>query len=469
MLLGGAMMIPWLFDIFIEPQEQFVFLFSALITLFFGGLMYLSCKPAQELSLSVREIFILTSLSWLVLGVFASLPFMIGVTALPFEDAYFEAISGLTTTGATVLTSLSFLPTSIVVWRSLLQWLGGIGIIVMALTILPFLRIGGMQLFHSEFSDRSEKILPKVTQIAAAIFSTYALLTLLCLLLLWVSGMTFSDALCYGLSTLSTGGFAPRDDSVASFVYQPHILAIMTVFMLVGGSTLLLFVRFGRGESLVLLRDAQVRVYLSLYLLTVLVLQTWRFLSDQPLGWHRLMTDLFSVASVLTTSGFTIEDYSAWGPFASMLFFFLMFVGGCTGSTSGGIKIFRFQVLYAVMVNHLKHLRHPHGIFVASYNKKPISEAVFSSVLTFFALYGITFAAIALMLTLSGLDFLSGLSGAVSALSNVGPALGPIIGPSGNFSVLDGIQKLIIMGAMVMGRLELLTVMIMFTTYFWRR
>lgn len=362
------MIIPFTFDLLTNTADVHVFGLSSFTSLFVGGLLFLSCRPIGTLSLSVREVFLLTSLTWLFLGAFASIPFSIGVTNLSTVDSFFEAISGLTTTGATVITSLGRQPASLLVWRALLQWLGGIGIIVMALTILPFLRIGGMQLFHSEFSDRSEKVLPRVTQIATAIFSTYILLTLMCVLLLWVSDMTFVDALCYGLSTISTGGFSPHDSSVANFIDQPAVMLIIMVFMIIGGSTLILFVRFGRGESGVLFKDAQVRAYLLFIISTIAFVFLWRLSSEQHLEFETLLTNCFSLVSIITTTGFSAENYGSWGTFGTMLFFFLMFVGGCTGSTSGGIKIFRFQVLLAVVISHLKHLRHPHGIFVATYN-----------------------------------------------------------------------------------------------------
>lgn len=461
------MMIPALMDLLYRDPDWVYFGESAAITGFVGVLLTLAFRPEGEPVFEVRETFILTVSSWTAISLFASLPFILSSAAPTFTDAFFESISGLTTTGATVFTDLDYAPPGILLWRALLQWLGGIGIVVMAMTILPALKIGGMQLFRSEFSDRSEKYFPRVSQIASAILSTYLLISALCGVAYWLAGMTPFEAICMMMTTVSTAGFATSDLSIGAFdSFWVELIAI--VFMIMGSITLLLFTRFVQGDTKSIWKDSQVRVYLSIMGVAIVMLSLWLWSTDQYDIWYSIRHSAFSVVSIASTTGFTTADFNTWGSFALIFLFLLMFVGGCTGSTAGGIKIFRYQILFKAAKAQILQLRRPHGVFVPLYNNQKLRETDFMSVLAFFALYIFCYAALALSLSFSGLDVISSLSGSATILGNVGPGLGDQIGPSGHYGNLSELTKWLMMFGMLVGRLELLTILILFTPSFWR-
>ncbi len=466
-ILAVAMAIPAVMDLLYHDPDWVYFGESAVITGFVGVLLTLGFRPEGDPIFEVRETFVLTVSSWIAISVFASLPFILSSAAPTFTDAFFEAISGLTTTGATVFKDLDYAPPGILLWRSLLQWLGGIGIVVMAMTILPALKIGGMQLFRSEFSDRSEKYFPRVSQIASAILSTYLLMSVLCGVAYWLAGMTPFEAICLMMSTVSTAGFATSDLSLGYFD-NGWIEMIAILFMMMGSITLLLFTRFLQGDFKVLFRDSQVRVYLSLVVVASGLMALWLWETDQYDLLSAMRHGAFTVVSIASTTGFTTADFNTWGSFALIFLFLLMFVGGCTGSTAGGIKIFRYQILFKAAKQQVLQLRRPHGVFVPLYNHQRLKEVDFMSVLAFFALYIFCYAALALSYSLCGLDVISSLSGSATILGNVGPGLGSQIGPSDNYGALPEIAKWITIFGMLLGRLELLTLLILFTPNFWR-
>ncbi|MBA3813378.1 MAG: TrkH family potassium uptake protein [Alphaproteobacteria bacterium] len=466
-ILAIAMAIPALMDLLYNDPDWVYFGEAAAITGFVGILLVLSFWPENEPIFEVREAFILTVSSWVLISVFASLPFIFSSAAPTFTDAFFEAVSGLTTTGATVFRNLDYAPPGILLWRALLQWLGGVGIVVMAMTILPALKIGGMQLFRSEFSDRSEKYYPRVSQIASAILSTYLLLSVACAISYWAVGMTPFEAICMMMTTVSTAGFSTSDLSLGSFDnYWIELIAI--VFMIMGSITLLLFTRFLHGDFMPLWRDSQVRVYLSLIAIASGFMGIWLWVTARYDLIDSLRYGTFTVVSIASTTGFTTTDFSTWGSFALIFIFLLMFVGGCTGSTAGGIKIFRYQILFTAAKGQIFQLRRPHGVFVPLYNNQKLREKDFMSVLAFFALYIFCYAALALSLSLCGLDVISCLSGSATILGNVGPGLGTQIGSAGDYGGLPDVVKWISMFGMLLGRLELLTLLILFTPSFWR-
>lgn len=465
-ITAGFMMIPLFVGWCSGDSDWIFFALSAMITGFFGIALTLACKADTEITMGIRETFLLTVMSWIFLCLFSSLPFFLS-DAASFTDSLFEAVSGLTTTGATIFSDLNYSSSGILLWRALLQWLGGIGIVVMALAILPILKIGGMQLVRSEFSDRSEKFMPRITQVTKAILLTYIIISFACALSLWCAGMKPFDALCNMMSTVSTAGFSTSDASIGVFE-NPIIEAIIIIFMLIGGSTLLLFTQLLRGDIKPLLKDSQTRHYFFMILSGVIIMTCWLWLAEKHQFWTALRYGAFTVVSIITTTGFTITDYSTWGSFALICLLLFMFVGGCTGSTSGGIKIFRFQILFQAAKLQIYQLRRPHGIFVPIYNYQPIGETAFVSVLAFFALYIFCYCILVVGLSLCDLDLITCLSGGATILGNVGPGLGPIIGPSGNFSILPDFAKWLIMAGMIVGRLELLTFLILFTPTFWK-
>lgn len=466
-ILAIAMAIPALMDLLYNDPDWVYFGEAAMITGFIGVLLVLGFWPEAEPVFEVREAFILTVSSWLLISIFASLPFIFSSAAPTFTDAFFEAISGLTTTGATVFRNLDYAPPGILLWRALLQWLGGIGIVVMAMTMLPALKIGGMQLFRSEFSDRSEKYYPRVSQIASAILYTYLILSAACGIAYWLAGMTPFQAVCMMMTTVSTAGFSVSDLSIGYFDnYWIELIAI--VFMLMGSMTLLLFTRLFHGNIAAIWRDSQVRVYFLLISIASTLMVLWLWKTDTYDFVSALRHGVFTVVSIASTTGFTTSDFDTWGSFALIFIFLLMFVGGCTGSTAGGIKIFRYQILFKAAKGQIFQLRRPHGVFVSLYNHQKLKEKDFMSVLAFFALYIFCYAILALSLSFCGLDVLSSLSGSATMLGNVGPGLGSHIGPSGDYGSLSDSVKWILMFGMVLGRLELLTFLILFTPNFWR-
>ena len=465
--LAVAMCLPAIFDLIIGNPNWQVFLLAAALTLFIGIMLVLMTWDNVR-KISIRQAFVLTTVVWVVIPSFAALPLAFADLQLSYTDAFFEAMSGLTTTGSTVMLGLDSTPPGILLWRALLQWLGGIGIIAMAIVILPLLQVGGMQLFRMESSDTSDKVMPRTTQIVTYISVLYVALTALCAVLYWAGGMSGFDALTHAMTTIATGGFSTHDASVGYF-NSPAIDATATMFMLIGGMPFVLYLQALRGAPLRLIRDSQVRWFLAT--VVIAVLSMWFYLEGDLEGqvFKNFFRVAFNVVSVITGTGYSTEDYSAWGPFAVSVLFFLMFVGGCAGSTTCGIKIFRFQVLYATAKNQMYRLLQPHGVFIPYYNRRPIPETVTESVMGFFFLYALAFAVIAMGLGLLGLDFLTAASGAATAISNVGPGLGPRIGPAGTFATLPDAAKWLLSFGMLLGRLELFTVLVLLLPSFWRK
>ncbi len=460
------MLLPAMVDLAVGNPDWQVFLIASSATVFFGLALCLTNLGSKS-ALGLKEAFVLTTLAWIVMVAFAALPFVFSDLGLSYTDSFFESMSGLTTTGSTILVGLDSVPPGILLWRALLQWLGGIGIIVMAIAVLPMLQIGGMQLFRLESSDTSEKILPRATQIAGSITALYVGLSTICAIAYWSAGMTAFDATCHAMTTIATGGFSTRDGSFGAFQSQT-LETISIVFMLIGSMPFALYLQAIRGRAKPLLRDTQVHWFLVTVIFLIALLVAFRTLSGGSDLSQSMRDASFNVISILTGTGYATTNYSGWGNFAVVSFFCIMFIGGCAGSTSCGIKIFRFQVIFQAMRVQLKKLIHPSGIFAPRYNGKKIDQSVVSSVASFFFLFFVCFGVLALALTALGLDTLTAMSAAATAIANVGPGLGDIVGPDGTFATLpDGAKWLMSLG-MLLGRLELFTVLVLFTPAFWR-
>lgn len=465
-VLGIAMILPMLVDVAEGRGHWIVFAEACLITTFSGSMIALACANGVREGLTIQQTFLLTTGVWLALPLFGALPFMLGATQSGFTDAFFEAMSGLTTTGSTVLTGLDTLPKGLLLWRGILQWLGGIGIIVVAMVFLPELKVGGMQIFKSEAFDTFGKILPRAGQIATQIAVIYLWLTLACVLSYLALGLNVFDATVHALTTISTGGFSNYDASFATFTGPPEYVA--SLFMILAALPFVRYVQLVNGNVTALHKDPQVRGFL----LTIVVLVGVVFvilLYVFPNHWEQSFREaLFNITSIISGTGYASVDYMLWGPFAVALFFFIGLIGGCAGSTACSIKIFRYQLLFASIRAQLRRIRSPHGVFTPKYDGRPVGQDVLSSVMSFFMFFIVTLGLVAVALSLTGLDFVTSVSGAGAALANIGPGLGPIIGPAGNFSTLNDTAKWILSIAMLVGRLELLAVYVILTVKFWR-
>ncbi len=464
--LALSMILPILADLIAGNPDWKVFFLCMIFTGLFGGALVLT-NYSEKFDMGMRQAFLLTAVSWIALSIASAIPFALCGLDMSPTDALFEAVSGITTTGSTVIVGLDNAPPGILLWRALLQWLGGVGIIVMALSVLPFLKVGGMQLFQTESSE-SEKALPRATQLATSIGLIYVALTIICMFFYRLAGMEDFDAWAHSMTTIATGGFSTFDASFGNHnTVWIEINAI--VFMLLGGLPFILYVKALRGNWNSLFKDTQVRTFLGIVLLSVITMLVYQTFQNNVPFPEALRRAGFNVVSIITGTGYTNGDYGAWGGFAVILAFFLMVVGGCAGSTTCGIKVFRFQVLYAVTMTQLKQLIHPHGVFTPHYNGASLPKGIALSVTSFFFMYALSFSILAVGLSFIGLDFMTAMSGAVTAISNVGPGLGDIIGPSGTFKPLPDSAKWMMCFGMLLGRLELFTVLVLFLPHFWRK
>ncbi|MEP0322508.1 TrkH family potassium uptake protein [Bauldia litoralis] len=438
----------------------------AAITAGVGGTCVLS-TVGRTFELRFRDATLLTVLAWFAVPAFIALPYLADPLDLSLADAYFEAVSGLTTTGATVLTGLDDLPHSLLLWRSLSQWIGGMGIIGFAILILPFLKIGGMQLFRLEFSDRSDKRLPRARSIALVVAEIYVGLTVLCFLAYRLLGMDAFDALNHALTTLPTGGFSTHDSSFGYF--DSALLQWASVlFMILASLPFLAYFRFIQRGALRDRIDPQVEAFLLTIVAATVLFSAW-LVTSQALGVGEALTEsTFNIVSIVTTTGYASLDYLGWGTFAAVWFFILTFVGGCTGSTAGGLKIFRFQMASRIVGRHISHTIHPHAVLPLRYGGRLVSDEQVGSITVFVALYLATIAVISVMLAILGLDSATALSAAATAVGNVGPGVGSVIGPAGTFASLPEAAKVILSVAMVMGRLEILSVLLLMVPAFYR-
>ena len=465
-ILGAFMLIPFFIE-FIYDEKNSSFLASSGVTIFIGILLVLT-NLQESKKLNLQQAFLLTATSWLSIAIFGSLPFILSSLNLSVVDAFFESMSGITTTGSTIITNLDDTPKSILIWRSILQWLGGIGVIVMAITILPLLNIGGMRLFRMESSDTAEKILPKTREVALIISIIYLVLTLFCGVAYWSVGMNIFDSIAHSMTTIATGGFSTYSESIGYF-QSPKIEIVSIIFIILGSIPFIAYLKFVKGEKNIFFKDVQIKGLLYILIISVFLMFVYLSINNSDFSFSdNLRISAFNVVSVLSGTGYVTADFGSWGKFPLIFFLFLMFVGGCAGSTTCGIKIFRFQILGYFIINQIKKLVYPRGIFNIKYNNEKISNIFVYSIITFIFLYFFIFFILAVLLSLDGLDFITALSGSASAISNVGPGLGDIIGPSGNFSELPNLSKLSLSFGMLLGRLELFAVLVLFFPSFWK-
>ena len=460
------MMIPAFVDWLYGNNDWPAFVGASLLTLFVGAILYLSNKDSTTEHLELRQAFLLTNSAWISIALFGSLPFLLSEIDMSFTDAIFESTSGITTTGATVINNLEATSHGILIWRALLQWLGGVGIIVMALAVLPMLSIGGMQLFKTESYETPDKVVPKAASFAAGISIVYITLTVVWALMLWFAGMPLFDSIAHAMTTLATGGYSTRSDSLAAF--NSSSIEIIVIFgMIVGSLPFVHYLAITKKGLKNLFKDDQVKLFLTLIVFVVLIVSIYLNLNDIPF-LEALRLASFNVISIITGTGFGTSDFNNWGGFPTTILLILMFIGGCAGSTTCGLRMARIQVLVANAKAQISKLIRPHAVVVSYYNQKPIPENVAESVMGFFFLYIISFAVIACLLGGLGLDLITAISGAASAIGNVGPGLGDIIGPSGTYQSIPELGKLFLCAGMILGRLEIFAILVMFSPLFWK-
>ena len=462
-ILGIFMLIPVIAQLFYDEFDS-SFIGASIVTIIFGSLFFLS-NLDHDKKLNLQQAFLLTALSWLSIAIFGSLPFVFSSTEFSFTNAFFESMSGITTTGSTIISNLEIIPKGILFWRAILQWLGGIGIIVMAITLMPLMNVGGMQLFKISSNDSSEKILPKSKEIALRLIYIYSILTALCAISYKALGMNFFDSLTHSMTTIATGGFSNYNDSIG-FFNNIYIEISAMVFIILGSLPFIAYIKFLSGNKKIFFSDIQIKTFLKIIAISIFILVVYLIFNNS--GQLNLRYIFFNVISILTGTGYVNAQYDNWGSFPILLFLGLMFIGGCAGSTTCGIKIFRIQILYSFIVNHLKKIIYPKGIFILKYNQNTVDDKFVASIISFIYMYLVIFFIIAALLSLTGLDFITAISGAATSISNVGPGLGSIIGPNGNFSTLPDLSKWILTLGMILGRLELFAILVLFLPSFWK-
>lgn len=462
-ILGVSMFIPIIAQ-FVYSEVDSSFFGASIITIVFGTLFFLS-NLDHDRKLSLQQAFLLTALSWLNIAIFGSLPFIFSTIELTITDAFFESMSGITTTGSTIISNLENTPKGILLWRAILQWLGGIGIIVMAITLMPIMNVGGMQLFKISSNDSSEKILPKSKEIALRLIYIYSGLTVLCAFTYWIFGMGKFDSLTHSMTTIATGGFSNYNQSIGYFNSIPIEISSM-IFIILGSLPFIAYIKFMSGDKKIFLRDIQIKTFIKIIFATIIILSIYLLITNG--NEFSLRSISFNTISILTGTGYVSAEFDGWGSFPLTLFFALMFMGGCAGSTTCGVKIFRVQILYLFITNQLKKIIYPKGVFVIKYDQNSVDDKFIASIISFIYLYFVIFFILAAILSLTGLDFITAISGAATSISNVGPGLGPIIGPNGDFSSLPDISKWVLTVGMILGRLELFAILVLFLPSFWR-
>ena len=465
-ILGISMIFPIIIQI-IFGELNSSFISASLITIIFGTLFLLS-NLDQDKKLNLQHAFLLTALSWISVAIFGSLPFIFSDLNLSITDSFFESMSGITTTGSTIITDLNSTPKAILLWRAILQWLGGIGIIVMAITLMPLMNVGGMQLLKISSTDGSEKILPKTKEISIRLIIIYIALTFLCALFYKIFGMKFFDSLTHSMTTIATGGFSNYNDSIGHFNNFKIEMTSM-VFIILGSIPFIAYIKYLSGTKNIFITDTQIKSFIKIIFFSILILFLYLVIFNKSFSEISLRSISFNVISILTGTGYVTQNFDSWGNFPLIYFLILMFIGGCAGSTTCGIKIFRVQILYLFIKNQLKKIIYPRGIFIIKYDNNNVNEKFMASIISFIYLYIVIFFVIAALLSLSGLDFTTSISGAATSISNVGPGLGELIGPNGNFSQLPDFSKWVLSFGMILGRLELFAILVLFLPSFWQR
>jgi trk system potassium uptake protein TrkH len=464
---GPLLMFCALVDLASDHPDWQIFVLSAVLAVGFGMLLS-TATWSRSFRLNLRQGFLLTVLAWVVTSLVGALPLYFSSLPISFAGAYFEAVSGFTTTGSTVISGLDSLPPGLLLWRGLMQWVGGLGVIALGIILLPFLRISGMQLFRMESSDVSEKATARIVVLVRQITLLYVSTSAVGMFALLALGLTPLDAAVHAMTAISTGGFSTHDASVA-FFQNRMVEAVLMVLMVIGGLTFPLMVLVFHGRPGALLRDEQTRAYLAIIAVVTLLIAGWRVAATGTEVEDALWPALFNVVSVITTTGFASADYIRWGSFPETMFLLITLIGGCTGSTSGGIKIYRILILAKTVRNQVLTRLQPHRVIRITYNERLVDDEVVRSVSTFVWSVFLALALLTAAVSASGVDTLTALSGVAQAIANVGPGVGPIVGPAGNYATMPESALWALSAAMLLGRLEVIIVLVVLSPAFWRR
>jgi trk system potassium uptake protein TrkH len=468
LILDGLFMMSGIpFSIYYNSDDILVLLFCGLGTAAIGGLLQYFTRDHNK-EIRKREGYIVVSLGWFVMSLFGALPFVIHGSIPSYTDAFFETISGFTTTGASILNDIESLPHGLLFWRSVTQWLGGMGMIVLSLAVLPILGIGGMQLFVAEVpGPTKDKIHPRIKETAKRLWAIYFIFTFAEISLLFIGGMNLFDAMCHGFTTMATGGFSTKQASIAYFD-SPFIHYVIIFFMFLAGTNFTLHYHLLHGKVKTVIKNDEFKFYLKILGFFTIFIFLLLLINQYSHPEETFRDSLFQVVSIVTTTGYVTSDYELWGPFFQILFFILLFTGGCAGSTGGGIKMVRHLLLTRNSTLELKRLIHPRAVIPVRYNEASVPSEIISNILAFFLFYIVIFVIGSLLMSFIGLDLPSAMGSVATSLGNVGPAIASV-GPASNFSHVPGAGKWILSFLMLLGRLELFTILILFTPALWKR
>jgi len=464
--LGAIMAVPMMVDMVHGSADWRVFLVTGFITVTAGGLLVLATANSRATGLTLRQSFLLTTLAWVVLPAFGAIPLRMGMADLSWTDAIFEAMSGITTTGSTILNDIESLPPGQLLWRSILQWLGGLGIVLVALIFLPVMKVGGMQHFRSEGFDTMGKVLPRAADISGMLLQIYAGLTLLCAAAYLMAGMSVFDAINHSMTTLATGGFSTRDSSLAGYPAMAQWVSV--VFMWASGLPFIRYIQFVNGIYRPLFHDIQVRAYFRWTLYAIGAVIAFRMLNEEGDVEGILRETAFNVVSTFSGTGFGSGDVTLWGDFPILVLIVVGFIGACTASTGCSIKVFRYLVLFEAIKAQLKQLVYPNRVIPLHLDGRRLDEEVVVSVVVMFTAFVVGFGVLTVLLSLSGLEMRTAFTAAWTSICNVGPAWGPEVGPSGAMDGFPVFSKWLMIVAMLMGRLEMVAVLVLVLPRFWR-
>ncbi len=468
LFLGSSMLAPLAVALYYGDRSVWPILEAAIATLASGALIHLFFRGAKAEHLTQREGMAIVAFGWTLAGFFGALPFYFGEEFGPFVDAFFESVSGFTTTGSSILTNVEAVSKGLLFWRSLIQWMGGMGIIVLSIAILPFLGVGGMQLYKAEVpSPVPDKLKPRIQDTAKILWKVYALFTLAQIVLLLFGGMSLFDALCHAFTTMPTGGFSPKNTSIAHYD-SVYIDTVIILFMFAAGVNFSLHYQLLRGKPLAFWRDAECRVFAGAVVVLTLVVTFDVFGTVYDHFGKAFQYAAFQVVSIVTTTGFATADYEQWPAMSQLILFMCMFLGGSAGSTGGGVKWLRVMLCFKYCYRELFALIHPHAVIHVKIQNKTVPDDVMRSVLGFLALYMGLFAVCSVVLAGFGVDFVTSLGAVAATLGNIGPGFGAV-GPVENFALIPTPGKWLLIWCMLLGRLEIFTVLILVVPEFWRK